>query len=121
VPDGGFTVRFPTATPAEADLTLYLSDSVRPDSDAREWLIRQFIAAGGKVRGWSAEDGSTRYSVRVLHTPPQEQAIGERLQTELGEQKSFAPFLTNLPVIDETRTVAGELKGRLFLASRSNR
>jgi hypothetical protein len=120
VPDGGFTVRFPTATPTEEDLTLYLFDSEHPDSGAREWLIRNFITAGGTVRGWSAEDGSTRYSVRVLHTPPQERAVGEQVRTDLGEQKSFAPILTNLPVIEERRTVSGELKGRLFLVARYN-
>src|SRR5262245_43068511 len=93
VPDGGFTVRFPTATPPESDLAFYLIDSELPDAPARKALVQNFIMAGGSVRGWAAEDRSTRYSVRVLHMPPKERAVGEQLRAELEGQKRFAPFL----------------------------
>jgi hypothetical protein len=104
VPDGGFTVRFPTDAPAEADLALNLIDSGLPDFQARETVIRNVLAAGGRFRGWSAEQGATRYMVRVLHMPPTELAVGAALRMELVSQKSFAPFLTNMTVVEKQKT-----------------
>jgi hypothetical protein len=59
VPDAGFTVRFPTATPTEADLTGYLIDTDLPNADRLLGLARDFQARSGTFRGWSAEEGLT--------------------------------------------------------------
>jgi len=120
VPDGGFSVHFPTATPAEVSLTGHLIDPDGPTADKLLGLLRSFQAAGGAIRSWSAEDGPTRYSIRIQVPPASQKPVPEAFHQLAESEKKLAPSVTNLPVAEERKTVVGELKGRYFLVTRPN-
>jgi hypothetical protein len=120
VPDGGFTVHFPTATPAEADLTGYMIDPAFPSANEMSGMLHEFVDTGGKIRGWSAEDGSTRYSIRIQLPKSSRSTLADALRQLMESDKNLSGSVTNLPVVEERKTLAGDLNGRYFLATRPN-